>query len=171
LAVAVWLNVFIRQSKYIGMANIAQSVNVISPLMTTTTSIVKQATWWPLLLFCKYMRGSTIAVNVRCAEYEGPTQPEWIRGTIETPWLDVSASLSDDGWVGLAVVNVHEKSFSTNLEGAVGGDTEVFTVSGSDPSVVNTEDKLEVGVQESRWDGNGQFTFPKHSFSLLRWKA
>ena len=35
LAVGVWLNVFVRQSKYIGMANIAQSVNVIAPLMTT----------------------------------------------------------------------------------------------------------------------------------------
>jgi alpha-N-arabinofuranosidase len=33
LAVAVWLNVFVRQSKYIGMATVAQSVNVIAPLM------------------------------------------------------------------------------------------------------------------------------------------
>jgi alpha-L-arabinofuranosidase len=31
LAVAVWLNVFVRQSRHLGMANIAQSVNVISP--------------------------------------------------------------------------------------------------------------------------------------------
>jgi len=45
LAVGVWLNVFIRQAKYIGMANIAQSVNVISPLMTTKDGILKQTTW------------------------------------------------------------------------------------------------------------------------------
>ena len=51
LAVAVWLNVFVRQSRWVGMANIAQTVNVISPLMTTEKGVVKQATWWPLLLF------------------------------------------------------------------------------------------------------------------------
>ncbi|XTI93458.1 glycoside hydrolase family 51 protein [Cenococcum geophilum] len=45
LAVGVWLNVFIRQSKYIGMANIAQSINVISLLMTTEFDIVKQMMW------------------------------------------------------------------------------------------------------------------------------
>ncbi|KAG9821712.1 family 51 glycoside hydrolase, partial [Aureobasidium melanogenum] len=47
LAVGVWLNVFVRQAKYIGMANIAQSVNVISPLMTSKDGILKQTTWWP----------------------------------------------------------------------------------------------------------------------------
>ena len=73
LAVAVWLNVFIRQSKYMGMANIAQSVNVISPLMTTKDGIVKQTTWWPLLLFSKYMRGHTLATHVGCEMYEGET--------------------------------------------------------------------------------------------------
>jgi alpha-N-arabinofuranosidase len=108
LAVGVWLNVFIRQAKYIGMANIAQSVNVISPLMTTKDGIIKQTTWWPLLLFSKYMRGWTVAVNVRCGEYEGETEPKWIRGTIETPWLDVSATINEEGVVSMAVVNVSD---------------------------------------------------------------
>ena len=51
LAVGIWLNVFIRKSKDVGMACIAQSVNVISPLMTTKDGIVKQTTWWPLSTF------------------------------------------------------------------------------------------------------------------------
>lgn len=108
LAVAIWLNVFVRQSKHIVMANIAQSVNVISPLMTTKNGIIKQTTWWPLLLFSKYMRRMTLGIHVSCGRYEGPTEPEWIRGTVDTPWLDCSASVSDDGWVTLAVVNIHE---------------------------------------------------------------
>lgn len=64
--------------------------------------------WWPLLLFSKYTQGYTGAVNMQCAEYEGPTAPSWIRDTIEIPWLDVSAIISDDGWVSMAIVNVHE---------------------------------------------------------------
>ncbi|KAF2424415.1 family 51 glycoside hydrolase [Tothia fuscella] len=173
LAVSVWLNVFIRQSKHIGMANIAQSINVISPLMTTKNGIVKQTTWWPLLLFSKYMRGHTIAVHVRCSEYEGPTAPAWIRGTIETPWLDVSASLNEAGTTTtLAVVNNHEhRSFSTQIEGVDGNSIEVYTVTGKGVNAVNTEDKEEVGIVESTWDGKDLFEFPKHSLTLLRWKS
>jgi alpha-N-arabinofuranosidase len=171
LAVAVWLNVLIRQSKYIGMANIAQSVNVISPLMTTREGIIKQTTWWPLLLFSKYMRGHTLALNVRCAEYDGPTQPAWIRGTIETPWLDVSATASDDGYVNLAVVNIHDqKDFEVDLDGVHGDDVQVYTVTGSSPEVTNMGGEQTVGIKESTWNGKGLFNFPRHSFTLLRWK-
>ncbi|KAF1809099.1 family 51 glycoside hydrolase [Eremomyces bilateralis CBS 781.70] len=169
LAVSVWLNVFIRQSKYISMANIAQSVNVISPLMTTKTGILKQTTWWPLLLFCKYMRGSTVAVHVRCEEYDGPTEPLWIRGTVDTPWLDVSAAIDDQGVLSMAVVNVHEtKSFSVDLKG-IKGPVDVYTVTGSDVACVNTAEESAVGISETKWDGNGRFEFPKHSLTMLRW--
>ena len=173
LAVAVWCNVFVRQSRYIGMANIAQSVNVISPLMTTKHGLVKQTTWWPYLLFCKYMRGWTVAVNVRCAEYDGPTEPKWIRAAIETPYLDVSAAVSDDGMISLVVVNVHEtKAFNTKLDG-VGKEcqVQVFTVTGESVDVVNTEKEQTVGIKESSWDGQNAFTFPQHSMTMLRWKV
>jgi alpha-N-arabinofuranosidase len=172
LAVSVWLNVFIRQSKYIGMANIAQSINVISPLMTTKTGLVKQTTWWPLLLFSKYMHGHTIGVHVQCPEYEGPTAPEWIRGTVETPWLDVSASLTDDGWMTLAVVNSHEtKSFATKIDGIPEGEVNIFLVTGHNVNVINTEHKQEVDIKESTWDGKTLYEFQKHSLTMLRWKV
>ncbi|OAQ89814.1 alpha-L-arabinofuranosidase [Purpureocillium lilacinum] len=153
LAVGVWLNVFVRQAKHVGMANIAQSVNVISPLMTTSKGVVKQTTWWPLLLFSKYMRGRTVAVNVRSGEYQGDTEPAWIRGTMDTPWLDVSAVL-DNGVVNLAVVNVHEqRDFVTELAGVeASGKVEVYAVTGPGVDAVNTEEKQEVGISESTWD-------------------
>ncbi|KAJ1299917.1 hypothetical protein OPQ81_005358 [Rhizoctonia solani] len=82
LAVAVWLNVFVRQSKYIGMANIAQTVNVISPLMTSRDGIVKQTTWWPLLLFSRFMRGWTVAAHVSCGSWSGGDEPGLAAGRI-----------------------------------------------------------------------------------------
>jgi alpha-L-arabinofuranosidase len=170
LAVGVWLNIFVRQAKYLGMANIAQSVNVISPLMTSKKGIVKQTTWYPLLLFCKYMHGHTIAVNVCCAEYEGPTQPDWIRGACETPWLDVSATVHE-GMISVVVVNIHgEKDFKSDLHGVAAGKVQVYTVTGANLSVVNTAEKEEVSIKASSWDGKGTFTFPKHSLTMLRWK-
>lgn len=173
LAVAVWLNVFVRKSKYVGMANIAQSVNVISPLMTTKEGLVKQPPWWPLLLFSKYMRGSTVACHVRCGEYEGPTVPQWMRGTVDTPWLDVSASISEDGWVSLVVVNVHEtEGIEVDLQGVAPkiGAVKTYLVTGRDHDVVNTADKQRVGVEESEWSGKEKYIFPKLSMTMLRWQ-
>lgn len=171
LAVAVWLNLFVRQSKYVGMANIAQSVNVLSPLITSKDGIVKQASWHPLWLFSNYMRGHAVAVHVCCGEYEGETEPAWVRGAIETPWLDVSAVLSDDGVMNLAVVNVHEsKDFAVDLHGVGKGNVEVHTVDGSDVKAINSKDKEGVTLKTSSWDGQGQYTFAKHTFTLLRWK-
>ncbi|KAJ5113644.1 Arabinosidase C [Penicillium angulare] len=170
LAVAVWLNVFIRKSRDLGMACIAQSVNVISPLMTTKEKTIKQTTWWPLYLFSKYMRGSTVASHVACGTYEGETSPKWLRGAVDTPWLDVSATLGDDGFANLAVVNIHEeKSFETTVEG-ISSKAQVFTVTGNDVKACNMKGQEEVGIQESSWDGKGSYTFPKHSLTLLRWK-
>ncbi|PGH27373.1 hypothetical protein AJ80_00851 [Polytolypa hystricis UAMH7299] len=172
LAVGVWLNVFIRKSKDVGMANIAQSVNVISPLMTTKDGITKQTTWWPLWLFSRFMRGWTIATHVSSGTYDGETQPKWIRGIKDTPWLDVSASVNEEGWVSLAVVNIHEdKDMEVKVEGVVGNDVKVYTVTGKDVTVTNMKGEQAVSVQESVWDGQGLYTFPKHSLTLLRWKA
>jgi alpha-N-arabinofuranosidase len=173
LGVAVWLNVFVRQSKFVGMANIAQSVNVISPLMTTKDGVVKQATWWPLLLFSKYMRGWTVSVHVNCGAYDGVTQPAWLQGVLDqgASWLDVSASINEEGVLTLVVVNISETTdFEVELSGA-GNDVEVFEVNGATIKAVNAEGKEEVSVKNSKWDGSGKYTFPKHSMTMLRWST
>ena len=152
------------------MANIAQSVNVISTLMTTKEGIVKQTTWWPLLLFCRYMDGWTIGSHIACAAYEGETQPKWLQTVKDTPWLDVSATVDEEGWVGGSVVNLHEeKTWEARIED-IPSEVQVYTVTGDSVNVTNMEGKENVGIKESKWDGKGDFSFPKHSFTLLRWK-
>lgn len=174
LAVAVWLNVFVRQNKCVSMANIAQSVNVISPLMTTANGIVRQTTWYPLLLFSNYMRGWTIGTHVSCPAYEGETEPAWLRSASDTPWLDVSATVSNDGWVSLVVVNVHlTQTFEVDLEGirSAGGDVTVYTITAENWDAVNTEQEEQVSIHESAWNGQARFEFPRMSITMLRWKA
>jgi len=176
LSVALWLNVFIRQSAHVSMANIAQSVNVISPLLTTPTGIIKQTTYYPLYLYSKYMRGTTIALNVACGEYEGPTKPQWIRGTIETPWLDCSTCVAEDGTVRLAVVNVHpEKDIPAKI-GCAGNKKlkEVFRVSGDDLEAVNDEEnpgRVTIKRGEGTTLEDAGVLFPKHSLTILIWDA
>ncbi|KAK7921191.1 hypothetical protein PG985_009213 [Apiospora marii] len=171
LAVAVWLNVFVRQARYIGMANLAQTVNVISPLMTSPDGITKQTTWWPLLLFSRYMRGWTVACHVAADAYDGPTNPEWLQGTLEhgAPWLDVSATIDEEGMVNLVVVNISENNdFVVDLKGA-GQDVTVLKVTGDNVKVTNVAGEEKVKLTESKWDGKGKYTFSKHSITMLRW--
>ncbi|KAJ9642082.1 hypothetical protein H2204_002451 [Knufia peltigerae] len=173
LAVAVWLNVLVRNAKDLGMACIAQSVNVISPLMATETGIVKQTTWFPYELFCRYMKGHTVAVHLECDEYTGPTKPKWVRATKETPWMDVSATVDDDeGYVTVCVVNMHlEMDLSTKINGTAGANIHVFSIAGANDKVTNMAGKEEVGIKESEWDSsaNAEFVFPRCSITMLRW--
>jgi len=170
LAVAVWLNVFVRQAKNIGMATIAQSVNVISPLMTTEHGVVKQSTYWPLYLYSKYMRGKSLATHVCSEAYTGTTFPNWLASTADLPLLDASAALGDDGYVNLAVVNIAE---DRDMETALVVPRGVFVVGGraNDIRDHNVQGKEKVAIKESVWDATDKFVFEKRSFTLLRWKA
>lgn len=175
LAVGVWLNVFVRQSKYLGMCNIAQSVNVISPLMTTESGLIKQTTYWPLLLYSKYMRGKTLAIQLQCGEWKsGRTNPEWIRSTLQTPWLDVSAALDDSGWVNMSVVNISEnEDLATKIDG-ISATPQVFLIGGSECNGVGESNMKggKLGIVEKRWHSmDGVYVFPRHSLTLIRWKA
>ena len=189
LAVAVWLNIFVRQARNVGMANIAQSINVLSPLLTTKDGLVKQTIFYPLYLFSKYMRGQSLAVHVRCPEYQGSMEKAvsadgsnfaWLNGTGDLPLLDVSASVGDavddeepGTYVSLAVVNASDTEKFAPAFDIAGGTkrTKVFTLSGSDPAAMNTSEKTEVGVKERVHDDISQYTLSKSSFTLFRWKV
>jgi len=112
-------------------------------------------------------------VHVSSGAYDGVTNPAWLQGVLEqgASWLDVSASVNEDGVLSLVVVNINEiKDHEVDLKG-VGKEVEVYTVTGPDVKAVNAEGKEQVGVKESKWDGQGKFKFPKHSMTMLRWST
>ncbi|VUC25064.1 unnamed protein product [Clonostachys rosea] len=176
LAVAIWLNIFVRNCKDIGMATIAQSVNVIAPLMTTPRGVWKQTTYFPLLLFSKYMHGKAVSVHTRTGTYQGETFPRWVETTVPVPKLDVSATIDSDGWMNVAVVNSdEEKSYTTKLNGiAPGSEVQVFTVGGEafKSADANSEHEEKVNIRESVWKvTDASYRFERLSFTFLRWKA
>jgi alpha-N-arabinofuranosidase len=72
LAVGTYLNIFVRNSDWVAMANIAQSVNVIAPIVTTPETVAVQPIYYPILLHAQaaldlsvdtYVDGGTIDIT------------------------------------------------------------------------------------------------------------
>nr|GAT43897.1 glycoside hydrolase family 51 protein [Mycena chlorophos] len=139
LAVASWLNIFVRNADIVKMANIAQSVNVLSPIITSPSGLYKQTIYHPLKLFATFMHGTSLDVFVSSLAskadddeefYTGETDPAFIAHLAKhTPpskrpsrWIDVSAVLTtDERELRIAVVNKHaERGYRIPLKLSLG---------------------------------------------------
>ena len=85
LVVAQWLNLFLRKADVLKIACIAQIVNVIAPILTKGNNLLKQATYYPLLMFSQMASGNSLDVLVESPRYETKEYGDM-------PLLDVSAA-------------------------------------------------------------------------------
>ena len=86
LVVAGFLNSFVRHADVVKIANIAQIVNVISPLLTRDDELLVQSTFYPFAMFSKRKNGVSLQMAV-----EGPTYVAETHG--EARYVDASAIL------------------------------------------------------------------------------
>src|SRR5690606_26953550 len=70
LVVAQWMNVFLRRADVLKIACLAQIVNVISPITTTRDGLLKQTTYYPIMLFSTLASGTALDVAVNAPIYE-----------------------------------------------------------------------------------------------------
>ncbi|CAN6644910.1 hypothetical protein TRVA0_020S02498 [Trichomonascus vanleenenianus] len=181
LAVASWLNVFIRQSRNVGMANIAQAVNVISPIFTSKTGLVLQTTYYPFVLFSEHMRGKSLNLHVTSPLYKGPTEGftgelQWAQGV--EPYialLDISAAVNGDKLTVAVVNRSKDENISARFgfDGKFKSDIKVWTLYDDDVGKRNTFDEPTAVVpQESTAkfeDVNTKgYKFLKHSFTMIQ---
>jgi len=89
LVVAGFLNSFIRHADVVKIANLAQVVNVIAPLMTRGDELLIQSTFYPFEMFSKRRQGVSLRPIVEGPTYEGAT-----KGVVN--YVDVSAVLDGD---------------------------------------------------------------------------
>jgi len=68
LAVATYLNIFVRNCDWVRMANLAQMVNAIAPVVTTGQTAVTQPIYYPVLLHARAALAVAADVHV-----DGPT--------------------------------------------------------------------------------------------------
>jgi alpha-N-arabinofuranosidase len=89
LVVAGFLNSFIRHADVVRIANLAQIVNVIAPILTRGDQILLQSIYYPLVLYAQRREGVALQAVVRGPGYESKNY-----GFVHT--IDASAILGKD---------------------------------------------------------------------------
>lgn len=185
LAVAAYLNGFIRHCSTVRMANIAQMVNVLAPIMTNGEGLVRQTIFHPLCLYSRHMRGEALDTYIECELYDLRPEKE------SSPWphrvadlgpfqvLDVTAVRDRERQtVNVAVVN---RDLNRDVQAAVeiadtSGDGVGVAYELSAPSVDcfnSFEAPNDVKVVERPLTVAGQhltYSFPAHSLTVLTLK-
>jgi alpha-N-arabinofuranosidase len=141
LVVAMHLNAFIRHCAAVRMANIAQIVNVISPIHTRPDGLFLHSTFYPFELYSRTCGETALDVW-----WDSETFSSKQYGSVRL--LDVSATLdSQTGKLAVYVVNRSEnEAVETTLsisEGHISDALEVHIVNGSSSKSENSFDSPE----------------------------
>jgi len=108
LLVGGFLNTLLRQSERVRVGCLAQIINVIAPLVTNETSVLRQSIYYPYAWALKYARGRVLDLQVQAETYPivaGDLQPDFARND-QVPFVDVVATLDpQNGQVCLLMLN------------------------------------------------------------------
>ncbi|NOZ24402.1 MAG: alpha-N-arabinofuranosidase [Planctomycetes bacterium] len=171
LAVAVYLNVFQRTCNVVGMANLAQMVNVIAPIMTRSDGLVLQTIYYPLQMYRNLSLNIALDAWWECdmAHLEGD------RRFAGVPYLDVSVTRDEAGEnLTVAIVNrSSDDSPSVTIE-ITGSDVpkqsaQAQVLNGPFPHAANTFDEPGmVKPRKKRVNVSGpRFRVKMPKFSLM----
>jgi alpha-L-arabinofuranosidase len=72
LAVATYLNIFVRHCRWVTMANLAQMVNAIAPIVTTKEGAFVQPIYYPFLMHARSALDEAVDVHIIAPTVEAP---------------------------------------------------------------------------------------------------
>ena len=169
LVIATFLNSFLNHAHIVKIANMAQLVNVIAPIFTSTEGMFLQTIYYPLQLFAANSRGKALDLYV--------DSPSYISKRFgDVRYLDTSAAY-DNGVLILNVVNrSKDQSITADIEAETGefsGPVAISEVNGPDIKAEN--DFGVTNVKSTQRAGNAQGkkftqTFAAHSYTMLKVK-
>jgi alpha-L-arabinofuranosidase len=172
LAMSLFFNSFFRHADVVKMANVAQMVNVIAPIMTNKQGLFLQPTYFPILEYGKQRGNVALQVWVSAPTYRIGDRPP-------LPYLDVSSSY--DPRQRLLYVNVLNRSKDRDLatrienaEGELDGEVGVWELNHPDLKATHTfGDDAKVRpvtrtVAATLEKDGFLYTFPAHSLTILR---
>lgn len=172
LAMGMFFNSFFRHADVVKIANLAQMVNVIAPIMTNEEGLFLQPTYFPLVEYGKQRGNVALDVWSESPTYEVANRPP-------LGYLDLSATYDAAG--GEIYLNVLNRSRDRDLvtrieiqEGAPGPEVEVWELNHPDLKATHTFGADDIVRPVTRAESvaveeNGfTYTFPAHSLTILR---
>jgi alpha-N-arabinofuranosidase len=184
LGVATYLNTFLRAPRVLGMANLAQMVNVLGAIITSPDGLYLQAIYHPLQVYaeqCGPLAVDSYVTSTPDEQYAfDPGMPLPDRRLTDLgpfDYLDVAATVDPGSHaLTLCVVNRHlERALPAELllhGGQATGQGEISEINGPDIAARNSFEQPDaVGVSQDVWDPKGarpDYTFPAHSISVLK---
>ncbi len=170
LVVALYLNVFVRNAHIVKIANMAQLVNVIAPMMITNGKLWMQSIYYPLQLFAQNCHGKSLETFVQCDRYDAGDFKQ-------VPFLDVTSVYNGKTQeIIINVVNRHkDKAIETSIVNQFGNVDSKATAAEVNSSTLQDENndqvqKVRTAVKEITAGDTFNYTFPAHSFTQIRIK-
>ena len=183
LAVGTYLNVFVRNCAWVAMANLAQMVNAIAPIVTTPDAIAVQPIYYPVLLHAQAALDYAVDVHV-----DGPTVSPLEPGSPKSRWphrvddlgpftfIDAAATVSAGAdRIALTLVNRHPdepQEVRIQLRDATfAADADLSVLTAADPSSTRDLPDVEPArLHHEQVPGKGPvltLTLPAQSFTLV----
>ena len=171
LAMGMFFNSFFRHADVVKMANLAQLVNVIAPIMTNKTGLFLQTIYFPIAEYGKQRGNVALSPLV--------VSPTYAVNRQQLPYLDVSSTY--DPKEHAIYLNVLNRSKSRDLatrienqEGALSNNVAIWQLNypdlnathtfGDDKKVIPTSRNVNVSL-----DGKGFVqVLPAHSLTILK---
>lgn len=182
LAVGTYLNIFVRNCAWVRMANLAQLVNAIAPVVTTPDAAVAQPIYYPVLLHARAALDAAVDAYV-----DGPTvaplgpehRSRWPHRVADLgPFhLVDAAATTSDGHDRLAATLVNRSPDAAEpvdlvlRDATFDGAVDITTVTAERESATRTLPDVEgVHLDEGTEDAHGStlsLTLPPQSFTVV----
>jgi alpha-L-arabinofuranosidase len=182
LAVSTYLHAFVRHANVVKMANLAQLVNVIAPIVTSEQGLFLQSIYHPLRLFADHLGTASLDVHIDSDRYEhvdAVDRDPWPYRVADLgpfPALDAVATLAAGGReLMLSVVNRSPEDPVTAEIRLSGGFTSaharVEELNAAELTATNSFHSPDaVWVREAAIDGFAsgiRYLFPAHSLTVI----
>lgn len=178
LLVGGFVNSLLRQAERVRVGCLAQIVNVIAPLVTNETSILRQSIYFPYAWALRYAHGRVLDLPVVGETY--PIKAEGLRADFarndQVPFLDVAATFNPaDGRASLFILNrdlQDERELVVDWRNPVPAKVLVCeTLTGPDLKAFNTFERPGVVVPRPlpapAAGGSMTFKLPPRSYTVV----
>ncbi len=178
LAVGLYLNIFVRNCAWVGMANMAQLVNAIAPVVTTADTAVVQPIYYPFLLHAQGDLEIAVDAFVTGPRVDGPERvtgkwPYPIADLGPFPLVDAAATV-DPGRRRLALTLINrsehaERAVISLRQAAIAAPARIrcLTGTGSPGRIAGVEETSLDDGSAAPADGVLALDLPDRSFTLV----